>query len=121
MTEPVVTDQTIRINGQHLIEEKGSGLVFEFQPGSFERGFVVRFGGNLFAYRNRCPHTGSELDWVEGRFFDQDRKYITCSTHGALFEVTTGKCIHGPCLGQSLQSLPIQIVGQNMMIKIENG
>jgi nitrite reductase/ring-hydroxylating ferredoxin subunit len=34
---------------------------------------------------------------------------IRCIMHGALFEIDTGDCVAGPCLGDGLQSLPIHL------------
>lgn len=70
---------------------------------------VVRRGQALFAYRNRCPHTGAPLNLMPNRFLDYDRQYIQCSTHGALFQIESGKCIAGPCAGQYLESMPCHI------------
>ena len=70
---------------------------------------LVNYDGNLFAYINRCPHTGITLDWVNNQFFNVDNRYLMCATHGAVFEPPTGECIWGPCVGLSLQSVPIEI------------
>ena len=61
--------------------------------------FIVRRGKSVFAYENSCPHTGSPLDWTPNQFFDKKRNNLMCATHGALFEVETGLCIDGPCMG----------------------
>jgi nitrite reductase/ring-hydroxylating ferredoxin subunit len=71
---------------------------------------LVNFDGTHFAYINRCPHTGITLDWVNNQFFSSDNRYLMCATHGAVFEPPTGECIWGPCVGLSLQSLPIETV-----------
>ena len=71
--------------------------------------FIVRRGQALFVYHNRCPHTGAPLNLLPDRFLDYDSQYIQCSTHGALFEIDSGKCIAGPCAGQFLQSMPCHI------------
>lgn len=70
---------------------------------------LVNFEGQHFAYINRCPHTGITLDWVNNQFFSSDNRYIMCATHGAVFEPPTGECIWGPCVGLSLQSVPVEI------------
>lgn len=70
---------------------------------------LVNYQGNHFAYVNRCPHTGITLDWVNNQFFSSDNRYIMCATHGAVFEPPSGECVWGPCVGLSLQSLPIEI------------
>ena len=73
------------------------------------RGFVVRMGGEVRAYVNRCPHASHPLDLVPDRFLTPDGSLIVCSSHGALFEKHTGRCIAGPCAGQSLRPVPVQV------------
>ena len=71
-------------------------------------GFVIRFSGLVHGYVNRCPHAGTELDWQPGEFFEEAQLYLVCSTHGALFEPSTGFCVAGPCRGASLSKLPVR-------------
>lgn len=84
-------------------------------PGSaaFRQGdldfFVVRVGEVVAAYENHCPHVGSPLDWVPGRFLDFERQNILCATHGARFRVADGVCFEGPCVGKFLTSVPIRV------------
>ena len=68
---------------------------------------ILRANGSLHAYLNCCPHQGTELDWLHGAFFDAERKFLQCATHGALFRPTTGECVAGPCKGHSLQRAPV--------------
>lgn len=56
----------------------------------------------VHAYLNRCPHLGIPLAWQESQILDRDGRYIQCSSHGALFELDTGFCIEGPCMGDQL-------------------
>gem|GEM_PF-379492 len=79
-------------------------------------GFVVRRDGEYFAYRNSCPHTGSPLDWVDHQFLDIEGALIQCAVHDARFLIDTGECIFGPCPGESLESLPIRIDGDNIYL-----
>jgi nitrite reductase/ring-hydroxylating ferredoxin subunit len=72
-------------------------------------GFVVQRDGECFAYRNSCPHTGSPLDWVEHQFLDLDGALIQCAVHEARFLMDTGECVSGPCPGESLESLAIEV------------
>ena len=78
------------------------GLGVRFPVAEATNGFVVRFAGRVAGYVNRCPHMGTELDWQPGEFFDESGAYLVCSTHGAIFEPLTGRCIAGPCRGASL-------------------
>jgi nitrite reductase/ring-hydroxylating ferredoxin subunit len=71
--------------------------------------FVVRQANSFFAYINSCPHTGVTLNWQKDEFFDLQNQYIQCSMHGALFRKTDGYCIYGPCAGQSLKTVPIEV------------
>ncbi len=68
---------------------------------------VVRRGDEVFAYLNRCPHTGGPMDWVEGRFLSVDGDLIQCSLHGALFRIQDGRCLSGPCAGQYLTKMAV--------------
>ncbi len=69
--------------------------------------FVVHKHGEVYAYLNRCPHTGGPLDWVPDQFLSLDGQHIQCATHAALFRIDDGFCIAGPCSGQSLARLPV--------------
>ncbi|MAU41206.1 MAG: hypothetical protein CMF31_06255 [Kordiimonas sp.] len=71
--------------------------------------FVQRWRGHIVAYVNRCPHVGSPLDWQPDRFLDANKEHLLCATHGAVFDVMTGHCVSGPCEGQFLQSVAIEV------------
>lgn len=68
---------------------------------------VVEKNKVRYAYVNSCPHQFIPLEIFPGYFFTEDGKHLICSGHGALFEPDTGKCVLGPCLGDSLQPLAI--------------
>ncbi len=71
--------------------------------------FVVRQGDSVFGYLNSCPHTGGPLDWTPDRFLDLDGRYIQCAMHAALFRVEDGRCIAGPCNGDRLTPVPVEV------------
>ena len=73
------------------------------------RGFVVRSGDQVFAYVNRCPHAGHPLNWQPDRFLTLDNLLIVCGSHGALFEISTGACVAGPCAGRGLQQIAVRV------------
>jgi len=86
----------------------GAGIRQQLEfDGRMVPALVVNYRGQVHAYRNRCPHRGTELDWQPGEFFDEHKTHLVCATHGALFQVDTGKCVSGPCVGQSLTRLDI--------------
>jgi len=82
-------------------------------------GFVVNFGGQLYAYVNYCIHAGTQLDWWPNEFFDNDRRFLKCSTHGSLYKPETGKCASGPCAGRGL--FPLQVKVTNGRVVITSG
>jgi len=68
--------------------------------GTTASAFVIRHGGQLRGYLNRCAHVAMELDWLPGQVFDERRQWLVCATHGALYEPLTGRCAGGPCAGR---------------------
>ena len=71
--------------------------------------FAVKKDNQIHLYWNRCPHLGTPLEWEEDKFLDGDNALIQCATHGALFQIETGKCLVGPCRGKHLQSVPFEL------------
>ena len=91
------------------LEEGGRGVRFELQRGGQkQQAFVVRFNGQPRAYFNQCGHVPVELDWQEGEFFDDSRLYLICSTHGALYDPSSGRCVGGRCAGRGLKPLHVE-------------
>ncbi|RTZ74928.1 MAG: hypothetical protein DSZ00_03090, partial [Gammaproteobacteria bacterium] len=37
---------------------------------------LLRRGGQVLAYRNRCPHTGINLEWLPDQFLDHSGRYL---------------------------------------------
>lgn len=73
--------------------------------------FVVNYGGELYAYVNRCRHVPMTMDWVENQFLTEEGRYILCATHGAAYEPETGECIFGPPCGKLLHRVPLTVEG----------
>lgn len=80
--------------------------------------FLARNSQGLFGYTNQCPHTLVNLNWQADQFLNYDKNFIQCSMHGALFRVHDGLCIWGPCQGQSLISMNINIKDEDVMVDI---
>jgi nitrite reductase/ring-hydroxylating ferredoxin subunit len=97
---------------------EGAALKFEFtRKGKPIEGFVARFKGELVAYENRCRHLPLSLDYDDGRFFSRDGKNFICQNHNAIYEPLTGLCIQGPCAGESLKLLKIEIIKDEVWIE----
>ncbi|MFL1464285.1 Rieske (2Fe-2S) protein [Roseococcus sp. DSY-14] len=88
----------------------GEAKGFPPEPGSFVGLFAVRRGGQVFAYVNSCPHVGLPLDPVPDRFLDRRKEVIVCAAHGARFRVEDGECTSGPCIGDALEAVPVEVV-----------
>jgi nitrite reductase/ring-hydroxylating ferredoxin subunit len=69
----------------------------------------VREGDKVFAYVNRCPHAGHPLNIGPNDFLTADCTHIVCNSHGATFEIASGLCIAGPCVGAGLEKIPIRL------------
>lgn len=91
------------------VTERGQGFRFDLpEHGERATGFLVRFNGNVYAYVNQCAHVPVELDWSEGDFFDLEKNYLICATHGAHYQPNSGYCVMGPCKGRSLKRLQVE-------------
>jgi len=73
------------------------------------RGFVVRKGGEVYAYQNFCAHVGHPLNWSPDRFLTKDGRAIICASHGATYEIETGYCYAGPGSGRSLRKVEVSV------------
>jgi nitrite reductase/ring-hydroxylating ferredoxin subunit len=72
--------------------------------------FIVRHGTSLYAWRDECPHIGGvPMAWRKDAYLNARRDRIVCSAHGALFDIASGLCTLGPCLGQSLEPLTVTV------------
>ena len=100
------------------LADSGRGVRFEVEYfGEKAPAFVVRYRGRVHAYINRCAHVEMELDWQEGVFFDSDGRDLLCSTHGATYEASTGRCIGGPCNGSPLLKVLVEERDGNVYFK----
>ena len=106
--------------------------VNELQPGTVKKfwlicqkyrldAILINDRGNYYAYVNRCRHMPTPLDFVRDEFFSDDRRYLQCYTHGALYEFASGLCVSGPCKGESLYRLPVQIDRGEVLVGCPEG
>ena len=96
------------ICASEALVDGGTGVRFEVRRGDTQLpAFAIRFHGVVRAYVNECQHQATELDWNPGDFFDADRLYLICATHGAMYEPGSGVCIDGPCRGARLAPVAV--------------
>jgi nitrite reductase/ring-hydroxylating ferredoxin subunit len=72
--------------------------------------------GEVRAYVNQCKHLPIPIDSGSREFFDEAGTHLLCGTHGALFRLDDGMCIHGPCKGVPLD--PIEVVEEEGEISL---
>ncbi|MEM7081526.1 MAG: Rieske (2Fe-2S) protein [Pseudomonadota bacterium] len=94
------------------LDEIGDPGAFGFKTMAGEHpvfGFVVQKNGQVYGYKNSCPHAGRPLDWAPHAFLTKTKEHIMCSAHGAMFELENGLCVGGPCLGRSLAPWNVEV------------
>lgn len=115
-SSPRVVDLTRVVCALADLEATGS-RGFSIGEGEWPlRGFVVRTMKGVAAFVNTCPHAGHPLNFRPDKFLTPDRNLILCASHGALFTRDDGLCIAGPCPGQSLTAIPIELVGGYVLL-----
>lgn len=70
---------------------------------------LVNWYGSWFAYLNNCPHANWPLNLEPDAFFDSEHQFLQCSNHMALFDIETGECQAGPCTGDHLKALKVEV------------
>ena len=112
-------DQTFLVGRVQDIADPGSREFLVFASAWSLRGFVVRKGESVFAYLNRCPHAGFPLNRSPDGFLGMNNQRIMCRSHGAMFEIESGICVDGICIGQSLRKLPIHVLDGIISVKYD--
>ena len=74
------------------------------------RGAVLsRRGGRIYAYANVCRHIPLTLDLGDGDVAAADRHHFLCHHHGARYRIEDGVCLSGPCDGEALVRLDVEV------------
>jgi len=72
--------------------------------------FVIRQDDKAYAYLDICPHYGdTTLPWKKHQYLNADKTHIVCAAHRAVFNIQDGNCVKGPCLGQALKNIKIEV------------
>lgn len=75
---------------------------------------VVRQGEKVHGWHDGCPHYGiTPLAWRKDAYLNADGTRIVCAAHGAQFDIATGVCTLGPCLGQGLRRIGLVLTPDN--------
>ena len=88
----------------------GAGRELTFGKGkSMFRMFVVRRGGVVTAFVNRCPHMSLPLNSHPDEFMTSDGDRIMCRMHLAVFRTSDGMCESGACEGSALEQMAVVV------------
>lgn len=103
------TPAGVHLGPLDLIADGGArNYVLEIDGRRFH-GFIVRRGDTVHGYVDRCPHMGVPLARELDQYMAPLAGLIACGWHGALFRVSDGRCVAGPCTGASLISWPVRV------------
>ena len=94
-----------------------------FDPGQTGQDtlLVVRQGKAVYAYLDACPHQGgAPMAWRKDAYLNRSGNRIVCSAHGAQFDIATGVCTLGACLGQSLTAASTSIINGEIHLVSSN-
>ncbi|HEY2515773.1 MAG TPA: Rieske 2Fe-2S domain-containing protein [Polyangiaceae bacterium] len=87
---------------------------------------VGKTQGVVRAWANACLHQPLPLDvtsdpeWITDEVraapMDERRLHLLCHSHGALYRTRDGYCISGPCMGQALLPMVVEMQGETIAV-----
>lgn len=80
---------------------------------------AVRRGGEVWVYRNCCPHFSVPLDFHPGEFCTYGGALLMCAHHSAMFRFDDGLCVDGPCTGARLDALPVCVQEGSLWLRAD--
>jgi len=81
--------------------------------------FAVRSDGVIRLWSDSCPHHRTPLPWRRDAYLNAAGNRIVCSAHGALFELDSGLCVQGPCLGERLSPISCVVTAAGDVVLVE--
>lgn len=99
----------MRLSALNDITDGGFAEVEAMIDGDAESLVLYRLGEEVRAWLNVCPHAGRRLDWAPGQFLKSKDGHLVCAAHGASFELDRGDCVAGPCRGDALRAVQVQV------------
>ncbi|MFQ3295405.1 MAG: nitrite reductase/ring-hydroxylating ferredoxin subunit [Natrialbaceae archaeon] len=76
------------------------------EEGDHREAILLRNDGDVVGWLNYCQHyTHIRLD--KGSGATRRNGEVLCTNHGAMFDVESGLCTHGPCEGAFLERIDV--------------
>jgi nitrite reductase/ring-hydroxylating ferredoxin subunit len=101
------SSKLLKITSAGELREGGSKKFEIKRPDRITEAFLIKKNGQYFAYLNLCRHWMVGLDFDDNEFYSEDKQWLVCKNHGALYNPVSGQCESGPCGGVSLYRVPI--------------
>jgi len=102
-------NQPVSLIALDAVPDGGFAEVEVVIDGDAESLVLHRVGDQVRGYLNICPHAGRRLDWAPGQFLKSREGHLVCAAHGASFALDSGECVAGPCKGDRLRAVPVQV------------
>lgn len=94
-----------------------NGLAVDYDgPKGRRRVVLFRTPGGLRGFLDVCPHQGRSLEFAPGEYLLDERGVLICPHHGASFELSGGACLSGPCAGDRLARVEIELDGERVLL-----
>lgn len=77
---------------------------------------LIRLGARLLAFHNCCPHFSLPLNYEPDCFHVFDGDLLMCAHHTAIFRLSDGQCVDGPCTGAQLTAIVVSSEGGEIRI-----
>lgn len=76
---------------------------------------VFNLKGKFYAIDNACLHAGGSLS--DG-YLDEENCQVTCSWHGWIFDLASGKCVTHPRQDVFTNSYNVKVSGDEILLQI---
>lgn len=103
-----MTEERLLCRLEDIPEGDSKGFAVDADSGYADI-LIVRTRRGVYAYRNRCPHTGAPMEWLPDQFLNSTGSLILCGIHGAQFRIEDGYCVLGPCARRSLERVALEL------------
>lgn len=94
-------------------------MTFTLDDADEDTFMVKKVGENIYVYHNYCPHQGRRLDYAPGEFLETPDQQVVCPAHGATFKTEDGFCTGGPCAGENLRAVKVEVIDNQVYIDAE--